>query len=1154
MNLTRRDVLSWASSDIAEQGSQLFANGAVQGTRGQGQVIGGSLKIGAARIVTRIRIGEGKPQVDCVCAISKRCGVCPHAIAVGLDWVQRNTSADNPEEVVFSAEHAPTLVQITKWADESVLRRAQQLVKAGDVVEVAFQYPEGRATVLTDRSRLPVSFKMLPNGLAEGSCRCAQSRDYGKLCEHIVAAMLRVMHLYGSDERRQMYAAERAQMQRLATAKNLIQRASTGIPAKIRVFLPEGKQFDESFYRNEVRIGLRIYVNNVALKPQELPAQPFCFSEADCNLLDLFEDVSGGPFTETLVLSAADCLSLLRMSESCWIGLATKRQALQFRKKALVTPIKVEPNLEKDALDVSIGTPPGARLFVRGVHGFALLGMEVIPLAATLPLPYQFVYREKTQIPRHGFVHFYKYELPQLTAVLPLDVDSASFDLFTTTPGTPKFELEVEGTEVALTAKLYAWYGQTRVTVGSKEEVTVADYDDFYHCYVRNREAESAAIEQTTVMGFDGREGSRLGTLTGRRTILNFLGGHLPAVQRMGWSVKLYGAIDVCRETAETIIPVVSVTRNGADGTFELSTTYASPEAKLHVEPADVEWALQHQNAYIEKNGKIAFIDIGAIEIFRTALNSCAATAGSTPGSSRIPAVYAPYIDAALANLEGIDFERHPDWRERAATQNREKMPEAVDLGRLEGTLRPYQKQGVYWLRFLESCGFCGILADEMGLGKTLQTLTWLQLPRIREEARRVPSLIICPTSLVENWRREAMKFVPWMRCLVLSGTDRAKWFSKVPKCDLVITSYALIRRDIAFHARCKYAVVVLDEAQAIKNQRTQNALAVKQLQSDSRLVLSGTPIENGVSDLWSIMDFLMPAYLGKYDDFKVRYQDQIEEGGRSAEIAQDQLRKKLHPFLLRRIKKDVAPDLPDKIRSVTYCALTPAQRKVYDEIRDKVRSRMRNLVKEKGFEKSRFEVLADLMRLRQICCDAQLMAGYQAKPNEETSAKLDTLMDLLAEAQAGGHRMLVFSQFTSMLKRIAARLEAEGVRYCYLDGSTQNRLEHCVTFNQDTSIPVFLISLKAGGTGLNLTGADMVVHFDPWWNPAAEEQATDRAHRIGQKKTVHAIKLIAQDTIEEKVLALQLKKQQLIDATVNTSDTAIVSTLTLAEIEDLLS
>lgn len=570
--------------------------------------------------------------------------------------------------------------------------------------------------------------------------------------------------------------------------------------------------------------------------------------------------------------------------------------------------------------------------------------------------------------------------------------------------------------------------------------------------------------------------------------------------------------------------------------------------------PAEIERALACGNAYVEKDGKTALLDVGAIRTLRETLASCAARAGRAPGSSRVDAVHAPFVQAALGRLEGIDFEASPDWRARAAAQNRERAPEPVPLGRLEGTLRPYQKEGVYWLRFLETCGFCGILADEMGLGKTLQTLTWLSLERCREDARRAPALIVCPTSLTENWNREAEKFVPWMRRLVVSGPDRAPLFAQVPGSDLVITSYALIRRDIEFYAQCRFSAVVLDEAQAIKNRSTQNAQAVKQLVADTRLVLSGTPIENGVADLWSIMDFLMPRYLGPYDDFKLRYEDAIALGGREAEGAQRRLREKLHPFLLRRVKKDVAKDLPDKIRTVTYCALTPAQRHLYDELRAKTRDEVRALAKAKGFEKSKFEMLARLMRLRQICCDLRLLKDRPPKPGEAPSAKLEALMELLHEATAGGHRLLIFSQFTSMLRLIAHRLEAEGMPYCYLDGATKDRLAQCARFNQTPTIPAFLISLKAGGTGLNLTGADTVVHFDPWWNPAAEEQATDRAHRIGQKKTVQAIKLIAQDTIEEKVLELQRRKQTLIEATVNASDASVLSTLTMAEIEDLLA
>lgn len=1151
IQLTRAAVFRWARSDVTEAGKRFFDSGAVQGSQRKGDLIVGSLKIGAARFVTQVTLQEGGAQVQCHCAMARNKGVCAHAIAVALDWLKRNQPQE--EEVVFNAEHAPTLKQVEAWADPQVLVRAMRMVKSGDVTRVAFRYPEGKAVVQANLAELPVSFMMLPNGLARGKCPCAQSRDYGKLCEHIVATMVAVMHVYGNDERRAQYEADRQQMNRLAHAKGLIQRAPGGVPAKVRVFLADLNALKQQFEHGEVKVMVRLFVEEKAYTPQQLPPRAYAFSDADDALIGIFEDVAGGAFKDVLTLSATDFLAVLRCSERSWVGFVTTRQQLRFYTKPIVTPLMVRPNLEADALEVSVQLPAHAIPFVRGVQGYVVAGTQIAPLHATLPTPLQSLYQQPVSIPRDGFATFFKKELPLLTATLPLDDESVTFDLFTTTPATPKFCLELEGTEISILGKLSVIYGERRLTVGDTQEITLPDPDDFYHCYVRNREAEAEALERTRGLGFDGCVGKHLGVIDGARAILNLLGEHIPALRRDGWRVELRGSIQERFDQAEMIVPVVKVASN-ADGTFELTTSYDAPAGKLHIEARDVERALAYRNAYIEKDGQIAFVDLDALRTLRETLTSCRARAGATPGSLCVDAVHAPFIEASLANLEGIDFETHPDWRKRAAQQNREQMPEAVDLGPLENTLRPYQKEGVYWLRFLETCGFCGILADEMGLGKTLQTLTWLQLTRVREQAQRLPALIVCPTSLVENWRREALKFVPWLKCLVLSGPARVKDFASVPQMNLVITSYALIRRDTDFHSRCRYGTVVLDEAQAIKNQRTQNALAVKQLQADTRLVLSGTPIENGVSDLWSIMDFLMPDYLGKYEDFKVRYEDAVAFGGRMAEQAQAQLRRRLHPFLLRRVKKDVAPDLPDKIRSVMYCELTDVQRRTYDKIRDRVRSRMRNLVKEKGFERSRFEVLADLMRLRQICDDAALLKDDAPQTTEKTSAKLDALMELLAEARAGGHRMLVFSQFTSMLKRIAARLEEEGIRFCYLDGSTKHRLEACTQFNQDVGISAFLISLKAGGTGLNLTGADMVVHVDPWWNPAAEEQATDRAHRIGQKKTVQVIKMIAQDTIEEKVLELQKKKRALIEATVNASDDSIVSTLTLAEIEDLLA
>jgi SNF2 family DNA or RNA helicase len=346
----------------------------------------------------------------------------------------------------------------------------------------------------------------------------------------------------------------------------------------------------------------------------------------------------------------------------------------------------------------------------------------------------------------------------------------------------------------------------------------------------------------------------------------------------------------------------------------------------------------------------------------------------------------------------------------------------------------------------------------------------------------------------------------------------------------------------------------VLDEAQHIKNQSTQNAHAAKRLRAEHRFVLTGTPIENGVSDLWSIMDFLMPGYLGSHDSFRANIEQPIAQGGPEGELGQWKLRRKLRPFLLRRMKRDVAKELPPKIERIAASALSDDQKKVYAALLEDSRHKIAELVAAHGFQRAKFEILNTLLRLRQVCCHLDLLKlpGLDSK---EPSAKMDLFFELLDEAMDAGHRVLVFSQFVSMLSILRAELDRRAIRYCYLDGSTQERLKIVQEFNRNQDIPIFLISLKAGGTGLNLTGADMVIHYDPWWNPAVENQATDRAYRIGQKRTVYSVKLIAQDSIEERVLALQRKKQKLYNATLEDDDsTADVHNLTWDDVQELLA
>jgi SNF2 family DNA or RNA helicase len=479
---------------------------------------------------------------------------------------------------------------------------------------------------------------------------------------------------------------------------------------------------------------------------------------------------------------------------------------------------------------------------------------------------------------------------------------------------------------------------------------------------------------------------------------------------------------------------------------------------------------------------------------------------------------------------------------------------ECPPLGELENVLRPYQKHGVAWLHFLRQNAFGGILADEMGLGKTLQTLAFfntLRAPLFNpQSAIRNPQLIICPTSLVFNWLAEAKKFTPELKVLALHGPDRHARFDQIPSSDIVLTSYALIRRDADRYRGLEFDTMVLDEAQHIKNRQTQNAQAVKAVSAQHRLVLTGTPMENSVLDLWSIFDFLMPGYLGTAQDFRERYELPITRDKDAA--AQSRLGRRLRPFLLRRLKKEVAADLPAKLEQVSFCELTAEQRSVYQQVIEASRKEVLAAAGAQAAAKSRMLVLSALLRLRQVCCDLRLLKLDGVNP-ANASGKLDLFGELLEEVMDGGHRVLVFSQFVSMLSLLKERLAAEGIEYCYLDGSTSDRGAVVEQFQKNAAIPVFLISLKAGGVGLNLTGADTVIHFDPWWNPAVEDQATDRAHRIGQTKVVTSYKLIARDTVEEKILLLQNRKREMIHATI-AGEEEFAASLTWEEIQELLA
>ncbi|MFH0879902.1 MAG: DEAD/DEAH box helicase, partial [Lentisphaerota bacterium] len=754
---------------------------------------------------------------------------------------------------------------------------------------------------------------------------------------------------------------------------------------------------------------------------------------------------------------------------------------------------------------------------------------------------------------RSAVPRFWKEEYQVLSRCMTLETE-LSPDLFTLDPAQPSFRLMVRGSPASLSATLFARYGDISLTAGKADPrgfFALPDPSDLLRYHVRSMEEEIKGLRRLEHHGLKGETGDTLSNIVGCREVLNFLGGSLPALRRLGWKVDFEGKVAPFLESADFVTPVVHVNDSPSGDWFEVAFDYDDGKGGC-LSSVDIQRALRKSESFLEKDGRTYLLDADAIRAMTGIFSDCAGREGSRPGSFRLGKVYASYVKSSLDALDGIDVESSPQWRTVAEQQNRDVQVAPVTLSEpLNSILRAYQKDGVQWLRFLETHALCGILADEMGLGKTLQTLAWLQLARAHAHAQGRPALIVCPTSLVENWAEESARFAPDLRVLSIAGSDRHEKWQELPNAHLVITSYSPLRRDIEKYRQHEFAIAALDEAQHIKNRSTQNAMAAKRIRAIHRLVLTGTPIENSVSDLWSIMDFLMPDYLGSHESFKTHYETPIAEGGPEAEMAQARLRRKLHPFLLRRLKKDVAKDLPPKIERIAACTLTVDQQRVYREVLESSRRHVGDMVSQQGFQRCRMEILKILMRLRQICCHLDLLHLDELK-SQMPSAKMDLFFELMDEAFDAGHRVLVFSQFVSMLTILRREFEQRGLTYCYLDGSTKERLSVVHEFNTNRSIPAFLISLKAGGVGLNLTGADMVVHFDPWWNPAVENQATDRAYRIGQKKTVYCVKLITRDTIEEKVLALQKRKKAIIDATLD-SDEQVMGALTWEDVRELL-
>jgi len=639
-----------------------------------------------------------------------------------------------------------------------------------------------------------------------------------------------------------------------------------------------------------------------------------------------------------------------------------------------------------------------------------------------------------------------------------------------------------------------------------------------------------AVLELAKRHGFVAEPSNGRWWLRDRHKTLNFLAEH-GARMRGEFGAKFTPNFEknTARLRSAEIACTVAEAGKGFDVTLALRAGLA--------DEAQVRSALLAGRGYLEAAGQIILIDGAQLRRLGEAQRALAGDPSGDASSRRthrVSAAHAAEVESMLAEL-APGFQPPATWRARsAALRNLSALAPAPVPPAFDAQLRPYQRLGVAWLWHLYRHELGGILADEMGLGKTLQALGLLA-------AVKGKSLVVCPASLLENWRREAARFTPELRVFVHHGERRLAPGEAFAAFDLVITSYGTLVRDEATFSGREFACVVADEAQHIKNRHSQNARALGALRAKGRFLLTGTPVENSLEDLRSLFEFILPGYLERVPA-GARGEDRVWHDRR--------LRTQAAPYILRRTKGVVAPELPAKLEQVLWCELTPAQDALYRSVREKSERELVDLAAGGASEtRLRLAALTQLLRLRQICCDPRLVGA------EADSAKLEAFRELLAEVLDDGHRLLVFSQFTSLLALLRTELDGQNIAHAYLDGAMSPRARQAEVdrFQASAAVPVFLLSLKAGGSGLNLTGADTVVHFDPWWNPAVEMQATDRAHRIGQKRVVTSYKLIAAGTVEEKVLALQAAKRDLLAGVFEESDAA-ASRMSLTDLRALLA
>ncbi len=718
-----------------------------------------------------------------------------------------------------------------------------------------------------------------------------------------------------------------------------------------------------------------------------------------------------------------------------------------------------------------------------------------------------------------------------------------------------EFELSIDGSMQSIEAKLHATFGGKRWIVmdGSLSEVAGIRFpmqapDSPARFYSRNIERERAAADRLFDLGFQAVSSTTL-RLQGQDKVARFYASELPRLQRVfiidesqRWRSATRGLLRITPKVRE---PEDAANKHGQDW-LSLDIAYEAPDGFRITRSEVMQLIRSGRRGLTGPDGRNYLIDEDACEEFEDSLRDL--DGEMTASGVRVRADKSQF----LFTIDDTTFaaKQSASWQSEDAIKS--QLPDLAPL------LRPYQVDGIRWLESCARGSHAGLLADDMGLGKTLQAIALIRLLDRTGSPETGPALVVCPKSLIANWEREIERFAPALRVLTIHGAGRHDDFAQITQHDVVITTYQLIARDLSRHRAHTYAALVLDEASQIRNPDTEAAKALRAIKAERRFALTGTPLENGVRDLWSIYQFLLPGYLGSRDNFRDRFEKPLASGPATpaARKAADRLRKLVRPHFLRRTKQEVLKDLPEKIEQVLWCDLSRAQTEVYRRLLEEGHAEVRAARKRSGNNGAKMTMFTVLLRLRQVCCHLKMtgMADQTlaALPPDDLSGKLAVWRERLTEIIGNGGKIIIFSQFVKFLHLLRSELEQEKIPFCYLDGQSNDRAAQVQRFQEDTSVQAFLISLKAGGYGLNLTAADHVMLMDPWWNPAVEAQAIDRAHRMGQQRVVTALRLVTRGTVEEKILKLQDHKRGLIEAALD-DDQPMMAGLSEEDLEQVL-